>query len=645
MKKLTVYILALFICSGIAGALPQTAFAATCTGDGGTLSSGTCTIILTSPTGSNQTFTSPSDWSNGANTIEVIGAGASGGAYAKASTATASGGGGGAYSKISNFSFASPGVTTATYQIGTGGTAVAQSTAGGSSGHTGGDTWFNSSSFPGAGTDNSKVGAKGGTLGTAGTTAQTGGAGGVDTSGWGQTRSVGGNGGSTTATAAAGGGGGAAGSTGVGGNSASTGAGAGTGGKNGQGTTGGSGTTGTNTKTGSTGCNGTEWTSAGSGCGGGGGRSTTNSSSGVANGGAGGNYGGGGGAAVTSGGTSAGTATSGAGIGGIIVIKYTVATAPSLTTSAADTVTVISANINGNITATGGQNATAEGFATSTDPAMASGVSTSTFSGSFGTGAFSKTFSNTSLTGNTTYYFRAYATNSAGDGLGSILNFLTLPGTPGTPTYSSVAPTSMTVNWSAPSGGAATYNLERCITSANTCTLVTGIAATSQAVSSLSNNTSYDFAVQGVNATGNGAWSATSTQSTNADLPSLSTDAASSITSSGGTLNSTISGVGGANATTCGFAYGTDSTLASVIATTTDSTCPSGTGSFLKILSGLSAAVTYYFRAYATNTGGTGYGSIANFTTGAAASSARKLHLFEGFKIKFFNGTIKFYGN
>lgn len=101
--------------------LPFSADAATCTGVGGTLSGGTCTIILTSPTSSNQTFTSPSDWNNSANTIEVIGAGGSAGASAKATTATATGGGGGAYSKITNFSFASPGVTTATYQIGGGG--------------------------------------------------------------------------------------------------------------------------------------------------------------------------------------------------------------------------------------------------------------------------------------------------------------------------------------------------------------------------------------------------------------------------------------------------------------------------------------------------------------------------------------------
>jgi len=57
-----------------------------------------------------------------------------------------------------------------------------------------------------------------------------------------------------------------------------------------------------------------------------------------------------------------------------------------------------------------------------------SSVSTTTESGSFGTGSF--TASATSLTNNTVYYYRAYATNSSGTGHGSILSFTSVNTTP-----------------------------------------------------------------------------------------------------------------------------------------------------------------------------------------------------------------------
>ncbi len=74
----------------------------------------------------------------------------------------------------------------------------------------------------------------------------------------------------------------------------------------------------------------------------------------------------------------------------------------------------------------------------------------------------------------------------------------------------------MTVNWAAPTGGAATYKLERCVTSTTSCTLVTGISTLSQLVTGLAGSTSYDFAVLGTNTSGDGAWSATTTKATSA---------------------------------------------------------------------------------------------------------------------------------
>ena len=263
----------------------------------------TQTILTT--TGSNQTYTSPSDWNNSSNQIECLGAAGSGGTRISASGHGA-GGGAGAYSAITNFTFASPGTTTATYRVGSGGAGVSGSTAG----NAGGPTWFNDTVNPGVGTTNAKCSAANGSGGGTGRPAN-GGAGGLASASWGQTKFDAGRGGNATAGSgyAATGGGGAAGPAGAGGNGvdrSTTGQSAG--GSANDGTTAGG-------SAGSAGSSGTEF-SPSFGCGSGGGGETA---AGTSTGNAGGNYGG------ASGGSASGgsTATSAAGRQGLVIIEYT----------------------------------------------------------------------------------------------------------------------------------------------------------------------------------------------------------------------------------------------------------------------------------------------------------------------------------
>lgn len=101
-----------------------------------------------------------------------------------------------------------------------------------------------------------------------------------------------------------------------------------------------------------------------------------------------------------------------------------------------------------------------------------------------------------------------------------------------------------------------------------------------------------------------------------ASAPTVTTSAATSVTAASATANGDVTATGGSSATTCGFAWGTVSTLrGGDTATTTDSTCPGSTGAFTKSLTSLSQGTTYYFKAYATNVTGTGYGTIQSFTT------------------------------
>ncbi len=99
--------------------------------------------------------------------------------------------------------------------------------------------------------------------------------------------------------------------------------------------------------------------------------------------------------------------------------------APSVTTIAVSNIGATTATFNGNITAVNGANATVRGFKYSTtngfDPAT-TGTNISE-AGSFSTGPFS--LSPSGLATTTTYYVRAYATNTAGTTYGDQVSFIT----------------------------------------------------------------------------------------------------------------------------------------------------------------------------------------------------------------------------
>lgn len=126
--------------------------------------------------------------------------------------------------------------------------------------------------------------------------------------------------------------------------------------------------------------------------------------------------------------------------------------------------------------------------------------------------------------------------------------------------------------------------------------------------------------------------------------PSVTTNAASAVDEISATLNGNFTD-GGSPApsapATVGFAYGTDSTLNTTIATTSES---GTTGTFSENIGGLQSGVTYYFRAYVTNANGAGYGSILNFTTGTDTTLGRIMRLFEGYTIKLIDTRLILYG-
>lgn len=163
--------------------------------------------------------------------------------------------------------------------------------------------------------------------------------------------------------------------------------------------------------------------------------------------------------------------------------------------------------------------------------------------------ATTNSYTDSSTVGNTTYYYAVSDVDTASNEspLSAESSFLTKPDAPGTPTFSSVTDTTLTVSWTAPTGGASTYDVERCTgvsCSSGWTTVSSAQAGLSFGDSGLSANTTYGYRIVGNNATGAGVYSSTAYQTT-----SSSAVYSVSITSSGsisygfvqvGTASSTV---------------------------------------------------------------------------------------------------------
>jgi len=95
-------------------------------------------------------------------------------------------------------------------------------------------------------------------------------------------------------------------------------------------------------------------------------------------------------------------------------------------------------------------------------------------------------------------------------------------------------------------------------------------------------------------------------------VPTVTTSAATPVGTTTATLNGTVTSDGGATITERGFYCDTSSNP------TTKYTVSGTTGAYTKDMTGLSSGTKYYFKAFATNSVGTSYGSILDFTTQVA---------------------------
>jgi uncharacterized protein (TIGR02145 family) len=293
---------------------------------------------------------------------------------------------------------------------------------------------------------------------------------------------------------------------------------------------------------------------------------------------------------------------------------------PTVTTKAITNVTSVTAYTGGNVTNMGGTAVLARGVCWSTSPNPdISGAATIN-----GTGVGPFNSSASPLLANTTYYLRAYATNSAGTGYGAEMTFHTMNAVPPTLiTYTASAITATSAN----SGGNISSDGGAAVTARGVCWNTTGSPTIgnskttdgpgsggfTSALSGLVGNTTYYIRSYATNSAGTSYGNELTFMTLPPPgLPNLITTAITSITSNGAAGGGTVTSDGGTPVTAYGICWSTNANPTLSNSKTVDG---SGTGSFTSILTGLNANTTYYVRAYATNSTGTAYGNQVTFTT------------------------------
>ena len=293
-------------------------------------------------------------------------------------------------------------------------------------------------------------------------------------------------------------------------------------------------------------------------------------------------------------------------------------------TTAATLPTVVTGDISGTtahgeVTDAGGAIVTERGicWGTSHNPTTAGTHG----SNGMGMGTFSVEL--TDLAPGTTYYVRAYATNSAGTAYGSEKTLTTDANLPTVTTGEVSNITQTTAQGSGNvtgDGGAEVIERGVCWSTSHNPTISgshayngTGTGSYTVNMTGLTANTHYYVRAYAKNSAGVSYGNEVDfTTAQNVSAPTVTTSQVTNVTQTTATGGGNVTNSGGATVTERGICWSTSHNP-----TTSGSHANSGTGtgSFTVNMTGLTANTTYYVRAYAINSAGTSYGSEVSFTT------------------------------
>jgi hypothetical protein len=304
----------------------------------------------------------------------------------------------------------------------------------------------------------------------------------------------------------------------------------------------------------------------------------------------------------------------------------------TLTTTVASSINACDVISGGNVVSDGGSGILMTGvvYNTSPNPTTSNSVS---FSGAFP--AFTTYLS--SLTANTTYYYRSYATNSVGTYYGNELNFTTQNGI-ATLTNSFNSNTACEANFTGTviaNGGSTPTNSGFCYSTTPAPTISNTVVGYNQppftntltnftiALTGLVASTTYYVRSFTTNCAGT-SYGPQVTFTTTSGVATLTTSAATAIGGCNATIDYLVTNTGGEALTNSGLVYSTSTnpTLSNSVLNVNpgwpnyqniDGSYP-GYGLPLT-LTGLTLNTLYYVRSFATNCAGTTYGPQISFTT------------------------------
>lgn len=298
-------------------------------------------------------------------------------------------------------------------------------------------------------------------------------------------------------------------------------------------------------------------------------------------------------------------------------------TLPTVTTAAISNITSRTAEGGGEVTDDGNDPVTERGVCWNTtgNPTTADDR---TSDGS-GVGQFTSTI--TGLEPATTYYVRAYATNSVGTRYGDHVQFNTISEIP---TVSTAAITEITSS-TATSGGDVSFDGGTPVTARGVCwstsanptiaddltTDGSGTGAFASVITGLSPGTTYHVRAYATNSIGT-AYGDDLEFETLPVPPAVNTTLVTEITSATASSGGSVTDDGGAAVTARGVCWSASENPTLEDSFTTDG---SGLGTFASTITGLTHASVYHVRAYATNVAGTNYGDDVEFETNPVLST------------------------
>jgi hypothetical protein len=336
-------------------------------------------------------------------------------------------------------------------------------------------------------------------------------------------------------------------------------------------------------------------------------------------------------------------------------------TAPSVTTGGASSITLTSATAAGSIPATGCTAITAYGIEYSTTAGFPNGTGIQVASSNLSGGNFSSNL--TGLASGTTHYYKAYATNAGGTTYGTEQSFTTLTPNPTINTTALTAFGNVCINTTA---GPNSFT----ITGSNLTTANVTVGPLAGYTFSTTSGGTYTASLNLSQPGGSYSqqvfvrFTPTAVQSYNGNIPvngggiaapvnvaasgagvnttaSVTTGAVSAITQTSATAAGSITAIGCSAVTAYGIEYSTTNNFPLGSGIQVASSNLSGSN-FSSNLTGLTPSTTFYYRAYATNGGGTAYGSQLSFTTAAPTLSVTALSPFGNVCINTISATNSF---